>query len=164
MYMHDKYCKNIHPTDVVVTSAATKIWKHMLKARDRAEDKCMWLLGDGNIHISKDKWVSCMPSQVQDMTVKELLYLNGDPNEGKILEICGPQVLLEIKQKALHLKGGKDTLIWTVSSNSGFTFEFAWNIVRQKNPHCTIGKYAWHPHFQLKFHFYMESMQVCHTY
>lgn len=73
-----------------------------------------------------------MPNQVEQMIVNDLFNPNGGPNEEKFSEDCGPDVLQEITQNAIHMKGGKDTLIWTLSTNGVFTFESAWNLVRQK--------------------------------
>lgn len=127
----------------------------MLKASELVESNSVWLLGSGNIHITKDRRLPNVPDNIEDRVVKEEFYPDGKPNVEIIYAICGPGVMNEINKKRIHLTGGNDKLVWTLAPNSEFSFSSAWNLVRQKQTQNMIGKYGWHPHVPIKVSFFL---------
>lgn len=136
----------------------------MLKVRDVAEEKLYWLLGSGDIHILKDKWVANMLNDVEGETVRDLFNSDGSPNKEKIAEVCGVGVLQEIKNKGIHLDESKDRLIWILNSDGRFTLNSSWNLIRKKSSMhdwkiCLASSCPYKG-----VNFYMEIIKKCNPY
>lgn len=115
----------------------------MLQYKDKAEEYMRWILGNGIISVHKDCWLSHKINGSSNLQVKDLFYANGLPNIELIRDECGDETVREIIDTNIHLQGGCDKLIWTLTPSGEFSFQPAWNMIRNKGSTCITGKHCW---------------------
>lgn len=131
-YMIAKYYRNCHPIEATISASSSRVWKNMLHYKDKAEEYMHWTLGNDLISVHKDCWLINIINGPSNVQVKDLFYDNGLPNIELIRAECGEEAVREIQKNNIHLQGGKEKLVWTLTPSGNFSFHSAWNMIRSK--------------------------------
>ncbi|KAL2253075.1 UNVERIFIED_CONTAM: hypothetical protein Sindi_0102200 [Sesamum indicum] len=60
-YLHDRYCRTLHPTHVPYNRNHSSVWHRFCRIRDVAEPLIFWTLGQGAVSFWHDNWFGEKP-------------------------------------------------------------------------------------------------------
>lgn len=157
--MKSKYCLIEHPATTSNLKNASNIWKYMLAIRSLAESHIKWLVGKGEIGVTKDQWYySNILSYPEAVQLKSFFNMDGSPKDQLINNYPGSEVLVEIHSKGILISEEHDACYWDQSATGTFSLSSAWHLVRQRNPSTLISKHCWHKHIPLKISPFMWKL------
>lgn len=115
-----------------------QIWKRC-QVKYEAKSHIFWIIGKGNINISKDKWLPMSLPQVPNLEyVHDLFCSSITPNDEMISEVYDPTVASMIQSMNITLSNQEDKPIWVLNPDRKFTIASAWNTIRHKGPYSFI--------------------------
>lgn len=140
--MHVRYCRDLHPHQVITQNNSTSNWKRMLQIKDEAEKYIQWIVGRGKIGISLDKWIDIDTSVLANkMSVRSIFSSRMLLNEEMATLVLGHDTCLRIKQANKSIVENQDKIIWTKSTNGHFSIGSAWEHVRRRSFNLFIYKH-----------------------
>lgn len=120
-YMHLRYCRGQHHTQVALVTNSSIIWR-MMSVRQEAEQYLQWVVGRGDIDVSLDKWLEIeMPLLRERVSVKTLFASNHVLNEEYISRLLGSDKCLQIKNANVCIVDEEDKLCWTKCNDGKFS-------------------------------------------
>lgn len=123
--------KNEHPTVTTNRQNASSVWNIMLSTREVVEPHIRWLIRKGNIDGYRDSWChTSLHISCSFLPVYSLFRKDGFPDEHKISQALGRDVLEEIKKRKITLTAAHEVCIWDLSPSGAFSLSSAWDLIR----------------------------------
>ncbi|KAL2223937.1 UNVERIFIED_CONTAM: hypothetical protein Sindi_3095600 [Sesamum indicum] len=148
-YLHDRYCRALHPTHVPYNRNHSSVWHRLCRIRDVAEPLIFWTLGQGAVSFWHDNWFGEKPlAQLvrgAPDTMEPVCYYwhEGEWNVPKIFRIVPPQIAHIICRIPIAA-GQRDRIVWTATSNGTFSTASAWEAIRVASPRRQLFTDIWH--------------------
>lgn len=110
----------------------SSIWQRLLKVRAVAEQHMFWIMGRGDIDVSRDRWLIVDPHVASDMQVHSLFTSNIYPNESLVRTHLENDAYKEIIDKGIVFNAESDHVCWTLTSPGGFSLTSAWELTKKR--------------------------------
>lgn len=144
--MKAKYCPNTHLSEANLPSKCSHVWRRMLSIRLIADRYIQWIVGQGNINATRDKWFQSSPlHHVADLQIHDLFTINS-PNQALIITLVGLEEFKEIVDQNINLSQEKDISIWSITPSGGFSITSVWETLRGKGIPSTLNKWCQSKH------------------
>nr|XP_027064415.1 uncharacterized protein LOC113690621 [Coffea arabica] len=99
-FIRAKYCKGIHPCQVVSSQAASPTWRRMVNVSHQAKLCMVWLLNDGTCDFWNDNWLGSGPLFLRASVVPGLSFsdvmVNGTWDNCRLSQILPPTIVDEV--------------------------------------------------------------------
>ncbi|EOY17515.1 Uncharacterized protein TCM_042331 [Theobroma cacao] len=148
-FLKTKYCLGQIPQYVQPKLHDSSIWKRMIGGRDVAIQNIRWKIGKGELFFWHDCWmgdqplVISFPSFRNDMSSVHKFY-KGDSWDVDKLRLFLPVNLIDEILLIPFDRTQQDVAYWTLTPNGEFSTWSAWETIRQRQSHNTLGSLIWH--------------------
>lgn len=103
----------------------------MLDARSEVEHHLQWIIGKGDVDVSRDKWLSIyFPTLDERLSVKSLFPNDNELNAELASSLLGNNICERIDDEHISLNLSDDRLCWTKSSDGTFNIKFAREMIK----------------------------------
>ncbi|XP_027156511.1 uncharacterized protein LOC113757398 [Coffea eugenioides] len=158
-FMRAKYCKWVHPYQVVSSQAASPTWRRMVNVSRQVELCMVWLLNDGTCDFWYDNWLGSGPLFLRAFVVPGLSFsdvmVNGTWDSYRLSQILPPTIVDEVMHSPALSGRGTDQVIWRSTQSGLFTLVAAFQEVHQGRNRSLVFSRIWHARIPLRVSLFM---------